>query len=454
MEKIMMMGVEIGFNDLTEETQRKLYLQNNEIYRMNVVQSVYPNIRKLIAKNKKSSSSILDKLFEIETKVYNFTCINNIKLLWKHPNFVKSDEKCNILANSDKEELMLVVIVDKETSSACLNKMLQNELKEKRDRFIKIVLKKRLSKKMENKTIEMLALSKSVEDRIVAAREELNLINLNQMLRNELQGDNNGNVKAAIKKNSKFKMDLENRKELFKSGYWCNREWAVIEETDSSQLNKILRQEIKKYDHYNVKKAIRENPNFRIEDETIKVLFESKNCYNREWAVIEETDSKKLNEMLREEVQGCNERDVVNAILKNNNLKIEEETIKVLFKSRIWLDRRLAVTEETDSKKLNEMFREEVHNIVFNRLYGNPFFKEYDNSEVKKAIRENPNFRMEEETIKVLFESNDRWNRVIAAEEEKNPSKLNEMLGEELRKYNNGDVIYAIMSNINFKTDV
>ena len=397
MEKIMVQGVEIGFNDLTKEMQKKLYLQNKEMYSMDVAQSLYSNIRRLIAKDKKSSSSLLDKLFEIETKIYNFSCINNIKVIWKHPNFVKSDEKCNVLANSGNKELMVIVIVGR----------------------------KELFK------------SEDWRDRERVVIEETESAQLNKMLRKEIKEYDHIFVKRAIHENPNFRIEEETIKVLFESENWWNRLLAVGKETDSKKLNEMFRKEIEEYDNEDVKKAFWKNVNFKIEEETVKLLFKSKKCENRIIAAKKEKNTLNLNEMLIKEVKGEDNNNVKDAIERNPNFKIQQETIKELFESKNWLNRLWAVGRETDSKKLNEMLIKEIQG--------------YDNLRIKEHIVEKLKFKIEEETIKVLFESENWWNRLIAAQEEKKPSKLDKMLIKEIQGNYDRCVIDAIYRNINFK---
>ena len=116
----------------------------------------------------------------------------------------------------------------------------------------------------------------------------------------------------------------------------------------------------------------------------------------------EESSSKFLNEMLRNEVEGKKNLHVIKAIWTNSNFQMEKETLEVLAKSNDWHDRKMAAkAKESSSKFLNEMLR--------NELQG-----EHD-SNVINAILDNPNFQMEEETSRIPAKSTVKEYRKMVA---------------------------------------
>lgn len=251
------------------------------------------------------------------------------------------------------------------------------------------------------------------------------------MLRQEVEDKNDSDVKKTIKNNPNFELEKETIKVLATSKDWNDRKIAAEQETDSLRLNEMLRQEIQKYNDDDIKKAIRDNPNFEIEKVTIRVLAGSRYWADREIAAKEETDSSKLNDMLRGEVQGENDWDVINAIRNNSNFKLEEATIKVFANSMDAEDRIIAAEEETNSSRLNEMLRQELEG--------------QDDSDVKEVIGENPNFELEESTIELLVNSTYIEDRIIVA---KNRKVSIEILESMYLKESSSEVLRVIEDNL------
>ena len=241
MEKIVVAGVEIQFNDLSEQSQEKLYFQEKEKFEMEVVKSQYANIRRLLIKDEKTSSNTLDEIFKVETEIYGNA--QNIVALWNHPNFEKNDEKRKTLATSDSWEIRKIATEDEESSSKLLNEMYRNEIQgEYNEEIIEAILYNP-NFQMEKETLKVLAKSKKWEDRLEAAKydgEETSSEFLNEMYRNEIQGEGNDDVEDAILNNLIFKMEEETWNILAKSPYWQDRIRAAKEESASSeQLQKM-----------------------------------------------------------------------------------------------------------------------------------------------------------------------------------------------------------------------
>ena len=315
MEKIVVAGVEIQFNDLSEQSQEKLYFQEKEKFEMEVVKSQYANIRRLLIKDEKTSSNTLDEIFKVETEIYGNA--QNIVALWNHPNFEKNDEKRKTLATSDSWEIRKIATEDEESSSKLLNEMYRNEIQgEYNEEIIEAILYNP-NFQMEKETLKVLAKSEEWDDRLEAAKydgEETSSEFLNEMYRNEIQGEHDEDVILAILNNTKFQMEKETLKVLAKSKKWEDRLEAA------------------KYDG-------------------------------------EETSSEFLNEMYRNEIQGEGNDDVEDAILNNLIFKMEEETWNILAKSPYWQDRiRAAKEESASSEQLQKMYLTETEEKVLKAI--------------------------------------------------------------------------------------
>lgn len=152
------------------------------------------------------------------------------------------------------------------------------------------------------------------------------------------------------KNKKKYKQDAS------KSKYYSIRLAVVENETDSSKLlNIMMRAEIEGDTNRDLVESIFDNKIFKIEEETIKLLATSKEWEYRQKAAELSRDSKLLNEMLRNEVNGEQDLYVQAAILYNEIFEIEEETIKVITASENWECREKV--EELISKDVNRLLK-------------------------------------------------------------------------------------------------
>ena len=158
----------------------------------------------------------------------------------------------------------------------------------------------------------------------------------------------------------------------------------------------------------------------------------------------ENSSSKLLNAMFREEITNEDKQDddVLKAILANPKFTMEEETRKLYAESVYWGCRRIAAKDAGSSSEfLNAMLREEITN------------EDKQDDDVLKAILANPKFTMEEETRKLYAESV-YWGcrRIAAKDADSSSESLNAMLREEItnRDKQNENVINAILSNPKF----
>ena len=110
-----------------------------------------------------------------------------------------------------------------------------------------------------------------------------------------------------------------------------------------------MRDEMEKYgNNKDLVGSIFNNKIFKIEEETMKNLATSSDWRYRQKVAKASRDSKLLNEMLRNEVNGDDDYDVENTIFENEIFEIEEETIKVLATAESWRNRAKAAELSKD----------------------------------------------------------------------------------------------------------
>ena len=238
MEKMILEGVELGFNDLSEQTQEKLYLQDKKKFEEDASRSQYASIRKLLIEDEECEASILDEIFKNETEIYG--CMKILEMIWKHPKFEKTDEKRKKLVESDDENIVCIVARDEETDSSRLNEMLRKEVQCVDDEDVTEAIIQNSNFKIEEETIRVLANSKKWKNRLIAAEKETDSSRLNEMLRREVQGKSNDDVKQAIRQNFNFEMEEETIKAIVNSEDWRDRLLVARDKNVSEELLKEM----------------------------------------------------------------------------------------------------------------------------------------------------------------------------------------------------------------------
>lgn len=102
MRKITVEGIEINFNDLTEEKQKEIYEKNKKKYKQDASKSKYYSIRLAVVENETDSSELLNIMMraEIEGDMDNRYLVGSI---FKNKIFKIEEETIKILATSDVE---------------------------------------------------------------------------------------------------------------------------------------------------------------------------------------------------------------------------------------------------------------------------------------------------------------------------------------------------------------
>jgi len=283
-EKIFVEGIEVKFNDLLESSQEKLYLQNKEKFEAYAAKSQFSKIRKLVVEDPNAKAVNLDEIFKIEIE----GCAGNVKTVWKHPNFQRTDEKRKMLSKLNDMYMRIIPAADFESSSKFLNEQIGIEMQGyEQYTVIKAILNNH-NLKLKEKYRKMLANSNWRNIRILVVNKGgCSSIFLNEMLRKELEKVNDRYgidryVIEEILQNDDFIMEEETRQMLAKSEDYEFMESVAKDMGSSSELlNKMLRTEIRDKVYTKVFQAILDNENFNVEDKTLKVLCEHGNAQCR-----------------------------------------------------------------------------------------------------------------------------------------------------------------------------
>ena len=258
-----------------------------------------------------------------------------IEAIINNSNFKMDDKTRELLAKSNYSEYRELVAKDEGSSSEFLNQNLLKEIEEGDNDDVIEAIVNNPNFKMENGTRKKLAESDSWRNRGLAAEDEGSSSEfLNQMFHNELENENDTDVIEAIINNSNFKMDDKTRELLAKSDYMENRELVAKDEGSSSEfLNRMFRWEMEKDNGVmwisEVFQVILDNPNFKMNDETRRIFAEEKDPTYRKWAAEDEGSSSEfLSQMYQKELNGANSKSVLEAIKKNPNFKMDDETKK------------------------------------------------------------------------------------------------------------------------------
>lgn len=231
---------------------------------------------------------------------------------------------------------------------------------------------------------------------------------------------------------------LSNKKEFEKEA--ITSEYAIIRKMviQDENTSKEALEEGFKFELDNREEYIRlywERQDLPLREEKRKVLANSSNWVHRNLvAGDEKTSNELLNEMLIKE----EDRNIIDTITNNKEFQMKLDSLQQLAKSRKGKCRLLvAKCKESPSDLLNELLQIVVKN-------------KYSSDEVD-AIMSNDNFKMEEKSVQILAKTNCSYYRKIAARLATSEELLDEMLVKEIERWQDGDVITAIMKNVYFK---
>jgi len=235
MEKIILEGITLEFNDFSKQVQEKLYLQANEKFKKDAANSKFEEIRILVVEDEINSSEFLNQMLQDEVKGYNNTDV--IKAILNNPNFKMDNTSRRVLSESEDWQCRQMAAEDKGSSLKFLYKMLQDEVKDYGDSDVIESILNNPNFKMDDASRKLLAKSEIWKCReIVAKYEGSSSEFLNQMLRDGVNNYNDSYVIEAILNNPNFKMDDASRKLLAESENWEYRQMAAKDEGSSLEF--------------------------------------------------------------------------------------------------------------------------------------------------------------------------------------------------------------------------
>lgn len=144
MEKIILEGITLEFNDFSQQVQEKLYLQAKEKFKKDATNSKFSKIRILVVEDEGSSSEFLHQMLQDE--VNNYKDSDVIKAILNNPNFKMDDASRKLLAESEDWEYRQIAAKDEGSSLEFLENMY---LKEK-DRDVFEALEQNILRKYNN----------------------------------------------------------------------------------------------------------------------------------------------------------------------------------------------------------------------------------------------------------------------------------------------------------------
>ena len=230
MWKLLVEGIEVQFSDFPEELQEKLYLKNKEKFQIEVANSQYKDIRRLLIEDNRTTDEILKQILDIEMR--KPVCISNVVSILKHPNFKKYKAILDELAQSE-DQVKRRIAAMASNSSEFLNNMLQNELNRNNGLYIISFILDNPSFKADEVTLGKLAQSRYSEERKIAARLSNSSEFLNKMNQNELDGEDDIDVKNTIFHNPNFKQDEVTYSKVIQSVEMEHRQRAMRKSNSS-----------------------------------------------------------------------------------------------------------------------------------------------------------------------------------------------------------------------------
>ena len=122
-----MQGVEVEFRDLTEEAQERLYLSDKARFQNEAANSIYCDIRILVARNEEVSSEFLNAMLREEITNKNKQDEDVIKAILSNKKLLLENYLRNACAKSANWEIRLMIAKDAKTQIEILEAMRERE---------------------------------------------------------------------------------------------------------------------------------------------------------------------------------------------------------------------------------------------------------------------------------------------------------------------------------------
>ena len=121
-------GIEVRFNDFTEEAQKKFYEAKKDEFRKEASKSQFASIRKLVVEDETTSNAVLNEMLKEEVTDKNKQNSKVLKAILSREDFTITEENRKLCAKSSDWEIRLLIVKDKNTSSELLDEMFKEEV--------------------------------------------------------------------------------------------------------------------------------------------------------------------------------------------------------------------------------------------------------------------------------------------------------------------------------------
>ena len=285
MKTMFVEGIEVRFNDFTEEMQKKFYEAKKDEFREDASKSQFPSIRLLVAKDEETSNGVLNEMLKEE--VTNEDTLNPEVLvaIFSREDFAITEENRKLCAKSRSWRIRLWIVEDENTSNELLNEILEEAVtnEDKQDHHVLEAIFSREDFAITEENRKLCAKSRSCRIRLWIVKDE-NTSNelLNEILKEEVTDEDKEepDVLETIFEREDFTITEENQKLCVKSSDWYIRLLIVEDENTSNELlNEILKEEVTDKDKQEpeVNEAIFEREDFEITKENKRICKRLKN---------------------------------------------------------------------------------------------------------------------------------------------------------------------------------
>ena len=289
MKTMFLEGIEVRFNDFTEEAQKKFYEAKKDEFRKEASKSQFASIRKLVVEDETTSNAVLNEMLKEEVTDKKKQNSKVLKAILSREDFTITEENRKLCAKSSNLFIRLWIVKDEDTSNELLNEILKEEVTNE-DKQSSSVLKAILSRKdftITEENRKLCAKSSDWEIRLWIVKDKNTSSELlDEILKEEVRDGYKQvlDVLEAIFARENFTITEEKQKLCAKNGYWEIRIWIVKDKNTSNELlNEILKEEVTDEDKQDedVLAAIFEREDFAITKQNKRICKKSKEKWIR-----------------------------------------------------------------------------------------------------------------------------------------------------------------------------
>ena len=192
MKTMFVEGIEIRFNDFTEEMQKKFYEAKKDEFREDASKSQFPSIRLLIAKDEETSNGVLNEMLKEEVTNEDTLNPDVLVAIFSREDFAITEENRKLCAKSRSWRIRLWIVEDENTSNELLNEILEeavtNEDKQDPDVLAAIFKRKDFAITKENQKLCAKSSAWNIRLLIVKDKNTSNEL-LNEILKEEVTNE-------------------------------------------------------------------------------------------------------------------------------------------------------------------------------------------------------------------------------------------------------------------------